>query len=212
MGICDETSLPRNLLLHSNGAVWRRPGERGRSRREPSVDQNGGLRSICGPANENAQDDLLGGQHEVAFERPDGRGAPGSHARLVEDVLDVVARRLGGDAEGLGDLLCPASCMIGATSGSEAKLCQPSRSQSKITQTLSVWLGSRNTSAPFEPCCLRFSAPVVEKTLVKRSKSSTVVVARSILVLLKFPASPNDAEVGASMCSRTLDGHRAIAL
>src|SRR5579862_456093 len=95
--------------------------------------------------------------------------------------------------------------MIGGTSGSEAKLCQPSRSQSKITQTRSAWFGSRNTSAPFEPCCLRFSAPFVEKTLVKRSKSSTVVVARSILVLLTFPASPNDAEVGASMCSSALD-------
>src|SRR5947209_18241968 len=85
--------------------------------------------------------------------------------------------------------------MIPGTSGSEAKLCHPSRSQSKITQTRSVSLGSRNTSAPFEPCCLRFSAPLVEKTLVKRSKSSTVVVARSIPVLLTFPASPNDAEV-----------------
>src|SRR6266567_9225906 len=89
--------------------------------------------------------------------------------------------------------------MIGGTSGSEAKLCQPSRSQSKITQTRSCSLGSRNTSEPFEPCCLRFSAPLVEKTLVKRSKSSTVVVARSILVLLMLPASPNDAEAGASM-------------
>src|ERR1035441_10702479 len=95
--------------------------------------------------------------------------------------------------------------MIGGTSGSETKLFQPSRSQSKITHTRSSWLGSRYTSAPFEPCCLRCSAPVVENTLVKRSKSSTVVVARSILVLLMLPASPNDAEVGASMrpgCSR----------
>src|SRR5438270_11721225 len=76
--------------------------------------------------------------------------------------------------------------MIGGTSGSEAKLFQPSRSQSKITQTRSSSLGSRNTSAPFEPCCLRFSAPLVEKTFVKRSKSSTVVVARSILSSLRF--------------------------
>jgi hypothetical protein len=58
---------------------------------------------------------------------------------------------------------------------------------------------------------LRFSAPLVEKTVVKRSKSSTVVVARSIPVLLTFPASPNDAEVGASICRRALEGHRAIA-
>ena len=62
-------------------------------------------RAACGPAHENGQDDSLGGLHEVAFERPDGRGTPGSHARLIEDVLDVVARRLGGDAEALGDLL-----------------------------------------------------------------------------------------------------------
>jgi hypothetical protein len=47
----------------------------------------------CGPAYKDAQDDSLGGLHEVAFERPDGRGTPGSHARLAEDVLDVVARR-----------------------------------------------------------------------------------------------------------------------
>jgi hypothetical protein len=36
---------------------------------------------------------------------------------------------------------------------------------------------------------------LVEKTLVKRSKSSTVVVARSIPVLLLVSASPNDAEL-----------------
>src|ERR1043165_1604941 len=89
--------------------------------------------------------------------------------------------------------------MIGGTSGSEANLCQPSRSQSKMTHTRSSWLGSRNTCAPLEPCCLRFSAPLVEKTLVKRSKSSTVVVARSISVLLLVPASPNDAEAWASI-------------
>ena len=37
--------------------------------------------------------------------------------------------------------LCPASCMIGGTSGSEAKLCQPAASQSKITQTRSASFG-----------------------------------------------------------------------
>ena len=36
---------------------------------------------------------------------PDGRGTPGSYARLAEDVLDVVAGGLRGDPEGLGDLL-----------------------------------------------------------------------------------------------------------
>src|SRR6266545_4687392 len=74
--------------------------------------------------------------------------------------------------------------MIGGTSGSEAKRCQPSMSQSKITQTRSSSLGSRKTVAPLDPCCRRFSAPLVEKMDSKRSKSSTVVVARSILLLL----------------------------
>lgn len=55
-----------------------------------------------------------------------------------------------------GLLLCPASFIIGGTSGSETKLCQPFSSQSKITQTWSSWLGSRETGAPFDPCCLRF--------------------------------------------------------
>jgi hypothetical protein len=53
---------------------------------------------------------------------------------------------------------------------------------------------------------LRFSAPVVEKTLVKRSKFSTVVVARSIPVPPFVPASPNDAEVRTSIC-RGAYGH-----
>src|SRR6266700_1008334 len=101
--------------------------------------------------------------------------------------------------------------MIGGTSGSEAKLCQPSRSQSKITQTRSCSLGSRNTSEPFEPCCLRFSAPLVEKILVKQSKSSTVVVARSILILLTFPVSPSDTEAAAEYARGALRRHRAIA-
>ncbi|HEX9099038.1 MAG TPA: hypothetical protein VF956_06080, partial [Candidatus Dormibacteraeota bacterium] len=33
----------------------------------------------------------LSGLHEVALERPDRRCGPGTRARLVEDVLDVVA-------------------------------------------------------------------------------------------------------------------------
>src|SRR3954451_20144785 len=70
--------------------------------------------------------------------------------------------------------------MIGGTSGSEMKLCQPSGFQSKITQTRSSWFGSRKTVAPLEPCSLRFSAPFVEKTSRKRSTSSTVVVASSM--------------------------------
>src|SRR5437867_877719 len=75
--------------------------------------------------------------------------------------------------------------MIGGTSGSETKLCQPCSSQSKITQTRSSSEGSRKTVAPFEPCCLRFSAPCVEKMSRKRSMSSTCVVARSISFSLR---------------------------
>src|SRR3954467_8883590 len=74
--------------------------------------------------------------------------------------------------------------MIGGTSGSETKLCQPAASQSKRTQTRSSSLGSRKTVAPSDPCCFRFSAPVVEKTFKNWSKSSTVVVARNIPVPL----------------------------
>jgi hypothetical protein len=43
------------------------------------------------------------------------------------------------------------------------KLCQPASSQSKTTQIRPSSLGSRKTLAPFEPCSLRFSAPLVEK-------------------------------------------------
>ena len=54
--------------------------------------------------------------------------------------------------------LCPARCRIAGTSGSDTKLCQPSASQSKMTQTRSSSDGSRKTSALLEPCSLRFSA------------------------------------------------------
>src|ERR1700730_9920726 len=70
--------------------------------------------------------------------------------------------------------------MIGGTSGSEAKLCQPFSSQSKTTQTRSASLGSRNTVAPLHPYCFRFSRLLVEKIFRKRSKSSTFVVASNI--------------------------------
>src|SRR5579864_448937 len=102
--------------------------------------------------------------------------------------------------------------MIGGTSGSEAKLFQPSRSQSKITQARSVSFGSRNTTAPFEPCCLRFSAPLVEKTLVKRSKSSTVVVARSIPVLLYVSGVSERRRGWGEYVLEGARRHRAIAL
>src|SRR5437870_7357011 len=79
--------------------------------------------------------------------------------------------------------------MIGGTSGSETKLCQPCSSQSKTTQTRSASEGSRKTIAPFEPCCLRFSAPCVEKMSRKRSRSSTCVVARSMSLSFRVACS-----------------------
>src|SRR4051794_37190323 len=81
--------------------------------------------------------------------------------------------------------------MIGGTSGSERKLWKPSSSQSKSTQTRSSSLGSRKTFEPVDPCCFRFSAPLVEKIVKNWSKSSTVVVARNISFLLGWgPARP----------------------
>jgi hypothetical protein len=44
----------------------------------------------CHRARENARDDSLGRLNEVALERPDRRGGPGSRARLVQDVLGVL--------------------------------------------------------------------------------------------------------------------------
>src|SRR5438874_4628950 len=73
---------------------------------------------------------------------------------------------------------------MGGTSGSDTKSFQPCSSQSKITQTRSVSAGSRNTMAPLEPCCLRFSALVVEKIFIQRSKSWTRVVASIMTVSL----------------------------
>src|SRR5882762_6270246 len=97
--------------------------------------------------------------------------------------------------------------MIGGTAGSEAKRCHPSASQSNSTQTRSSSLGSRNTCAPLDPCSRRFSAPFVEKIFVKRSKSSTCVVARSILLLLVSRCGPCGEYV-----SRPPEPHRANAL
>src|SRR5712691_9497093 len=64
------------------------------------------------------------------------------------------------------------------------KLCQPSASQSKSTQTRPSSWGSRKTCEPLDPCCFRFSRLVVEKTLHQRSKSSTLLVARNNSLLL----------------------------
>src|SRR5919201_2942558 len=71
------------------------------------------------------------------------------------------------------------------------KLCQPASSQSKTTQTRSSSLGSRKTCAPLDPCCLRFSAPLVENAFQKRSKSSNFAVARinSLLLCRKHRAT-----------------------
>src|SRR5580765_5116021 len=66
------------------------------------------------------------------------------------------------------------------------KLCQPSASQSKSTQTRPSSLGSRKTCEPLDPCCFRFSRLVVEKTLHQRSKSSTFDVARNNSRLLSI--------------------------
>src|SRR2546421_8163823 len=64
------------------------------------------------------------------------------------------------------------------------KLCQPSSSQSKSTQTRPSSLGSRKTCEPLDPCCLRFSRLVVEKIFHQRSNSSTFVVAKNNSLLL----------------------------
>src|SRR4029453_3151549 len=53
-------------------------------------------------------------------------------------------------------------------------------SQSKIAQTLSLSFGSRKTCDPLQPCAFRFSAPLVENTFQKRSKSSIFAVAKTI--------------------------------
>src|SRR3954451_5766798 len=88
---------------------------------------------------------------------------------------------------------CPASRRIAGTSGSETKFFQPAASQSKSTQTLFSSDGSRKTVEPLEPCCCRFSAPLVEKISRKRSTSTTFVVARSNLfppLVSSAPGSP----------------------
>src|SRR6266508_2788585 len=108
--------------------------------------------------------------------------------------------------------MCPASCRIAGTSGSETKFCQPSASQSKSAQTRASSLGSRKTVEPLDPCCLRFSAPFVEKISRKRSKSSTFVVARIISLLLLSSAPPLDADGEASVRPQTPGRHRANAL
>src|SRR5579862_6340858 len=98
--------------------------------------------------------------------------------------------------------------MIGGTSGSETKLCQPAASQSNRTQTRLSSFGSRKTVAPFDPCCRRLSAPFVEKIFSKRSKSSTCVVARIIAASLQSPAPGVDADVCSELAPSRLGRHR----
>src|SRR4051794_6136928 len=102
--------------------------------------------------------------------------------------------------------------MIGGTAGSEANAPKPSASQSKITQTRSSWLGSRKTIAPLDPCSCRFSAPLVEKVSLKRSRSSTVVLTRIIALLLFDPAPSIAAGSGGDYLRRAGGAHRANAL
>src|SRR5205823_10799661 len=91
--------------------------------------------------------------------------------------------------------------MIGGTSGSETKLCQPSASQSKSTQTRSASLGSRKTVAPLDPCCLRFSAPLVEKIFSKRSVLDLRrFQVHLLLLLLLFSAPGVNTDGAASAC------------
>src|SRR3954463_3885606 len=59
------------------------------------VDKHGGLSSICGPSDENGEDDFLGGLHEVAFERPDGRGEHGVDRFRAQAALAGIAQQLG---------------------------------------------------------------------------------------------------------------------
>ena len=84
-----------------------------------------------------------------------GTGAKPTGSRITADgranVLGVV---LAAELRRLGLPLCPASCRIGGTSGSETKLCQPSASQSKSTQTRSSSFGSRKTCRTLGPVLL----------------------------------------------------------
>ena len=58
---------------------------------------------------------------------------------------------------------------------------------------------------PLEPCCFRFSAPLVEKVFQQRSKSSIFAVARTISLLLCWTcdrgrATPHDNALLRSAC------------
>src|SRR5437764_3189949 len=99
--------------------------------------------------------------------------------------------------------------MIGGTSGSETKFCQPDASQSKSTQTRSFSLGSRNTVERLETCCFRFSAPLVEKVFFrKRSKSSTSSLPKSFLSSLLGKVGRGPARCLAETALAVVDGRR----
>src|SRR6476659_2514536 len=107
-------------------------------------------------------------------------GAAPTSVSAAPRPMDAQASMLRANMAACGLPLCPASFRIGGTSGSDTKLCQPCSSQSNATQTRSASVGSRNTVAPLDPCCRRLSAPLVENTSRKRSKSSTCVVASNM--------------------------------
>ena len=52
-----------------------------------------------------------------------------------------------------------------------------------------VVVGIAKTCEPFEPCCFRFSAPLVENVFQKRSKSSTLTVDRIMAFVLLWTSS-----------------------
>ncbi len=51
--------------------------------------------------------------------------------------------------------------------------------------------GSRKTCAPLDPCCFRFSAPLVEKVFQNWSKSPIFAVARTIVLLRRTVVVPS---------------------
>ena len=132
---------------------------------------------------------------KIVLEGPERRRGTAADAGLLVDVLGVVPAA---DLRSLGPTFVPGFLHDRGDLGSERKLCQPSTSQSKSTQTRSSSLGSRKTVEPLDPCCFRFSAPLVEKIFSKRSKSSTVVVARIISLLLCGFSAPRSTPIACS--------------
>src|SRR6266487_2714467 len=99
---------------------------------------------------------------------------------------------------------CPASFRIGGTSGSDTKFAHPSSFHSNSTHTRFSSVGSRNTAEPFDPCRARLSAPLLPNTSRNRSTSSTVVVAR--IMMISF------ARIAADLGERRPVGRRIATL